>query len=120
MIPSFPRLKWPLDEMQVSQLNKALSELRDLLTGGLETNENTVNDIIDIPFQAPNTPSIRMPSKPLGVVPLSFESSTNPRGSIAMTNPFQWSWSAGLLTIPSLAGLTGATKYVLRVRIERG
>jgi hypothetical protein len=120
VIPSFPRLTWPLDEMQVAQLNKALSELRDLLTGGLETNANTVNDTVEIPFQAPNAPSIRMPAKPLGVVPLSFESSANPRGSIAMANPFQWAWSAGVLTVPSLAGLTGATKYTLRVRIERG
>ncbi len=118
MIPSFPKLTSPLDEKQIALLNKCLVELRDLLTGGLTTKENTTSEILDIPFQAPNSPSISMSAKPLGVTAVSFETSAGT--STAMANPLQWVWNAGRLTVPSLAGLSGATKYVLRVRVERG
>jgi hypothetical protein len=118
VIPSFPKLTFPLDEKQIELLSKSLAELRDLLTGHLTTNENTTSQILDIPFQAPDSPSIGMPAKPMGVTAIAFETSAGT--STAMANPLQWSWSGGRLTIPSLAGLAGSTKYVLRVRIERG
>lgn len=118
MIPSFPTLTEPLDAKQITQINKCFGELRDLLTGHLTTNDNTTGQILDIPFQAPNAPSARMPSKPIGVVAIAFETADGV--STAMAAPLRWAWNAGALTIPSLAGLSGSTKYVLRVRIERG
>ena len=122
MIPDFPRLTFPLDEKQVAALAKTMRQLRDLLSGKLETNENTINSIVEIGFQAPNTPSLRLDgsTKPLGVVPLAFERVSGATGSVAMTNPFQWSYANGVLTVPSLAGISGTAKYMLRILIVRG
>lgn len=120
MIPDFPRLKWPLDGAQLELLDKSIQQLKDLLTGRVETNQNTINQIVDIVFQAPNIPSKRLDgsTKPLGVLPLSLDFVDG--ASVAQTLPFQWSWAAGVLSVPSLGGIAGTKKYNLRVLIVRG
>ncbi len=121
MIPNFVKLKLPLDQKQIDTFNVTLIQLRDLLTRKLSLAENTTALIVEIPFQAPNAPSFPLSEKPLGVLPLAFESvGANNGGSVAMAAPFQWSWSEGTVSVPSLAALSGSLMYNLRVLVVRG
>jgi hypothetical protein len=121
MIPQFQKLKLPLDKKQIDSFNVLLAQLRDLLTRRLTIEENTTSSIVNVRFQAPNTPEFRLATKPAGIVLLALETveQDNP-GSVAMALPFQWSWVSGVASVPSLSALAGTAQYNLRVLVVRG
>lgn len=123
MIPQFPKLKLPLDAKTIDALNVTLSQLRDLLTGRVAFNENTLNHTMDIEFTAGTTPwkQTTLSERPLGVIPIAFDLiSGGTPGYAAMASPLSWRYDAGRLYFPSLSGIAGTSTYRLRVLIVRG
>lgn len=119
-IPTPPVLTDLSDPKQLAALNLFLKQVRDAFTGRLNTTDNTVNEIKDVPFQAPNAPSFPSPEKPKGVMFLGLMSVGDNAASVPMTAPFSWTWKRGVVTVTSLAALTGSARYSLRVLVVRG
>lgn len=111
--PTFPRFSTPgWSASQITALDRFLQALKNYL-------ERPDWRTVEFEFSGGSTPTKDIDASviPIGVLPLGLWSvGAAGLSSVAAPLPFQWDFSDGTLSIPSLAGLS-AGAYRIRVLI---